>query len=185
MGKHYIRFDEIEDVLTSIDLLTHIAPLLKSSPSQWKWMIIGAQNGLQSAMVSVLGGTSGINVLNEKSRQSVLAWHEKRNGSAPYPKERLAEFAVLLERCREAGFLDLKEVEAKDLLKLHNELRNTFSHFAPMSWSIEKAGLPRIVNTALNCVEILMLEDEVRRKMSGNRISRLERGLKKVRVSLK
>lgn len=185
MGKHYIRFDEIEDVLTSIDLLAHIVPLVKSSPSQWKWIIIGAQNGLQSAMVSVLGGTSGIDVLSEKSRQRVLVWHEKRNRNVPYPNERLAEFAVLLERCRNAGFLDLKEVEAKDLWRLHNELRNNFSHFVPMSWSIEKAGLPRIVNTALNCVEILMSKDEVRRKMSGNRIRRLERGLERARVSLK
>ncbi len=185
MGKHYIRFDEIEDVLTSIDLLAHVAPLVKSSPSQWKWIIIGAQNGLQSAMVSVLGGTSGINVLNEKSRRLVLAWHEKRNGNDPYPSERLAEFDVLLERCRKAGFLDLREVEAKDLFRLHRELRNTFAHFAPMSWSIEKAGLPRIVSTALNCVEVLMSKDEVRRKMSGNRIRRLARGIERTRVSLK
>jgi hypothetical protein len=183
MGKQYIRFDEIEDVLTSVDLLALVTPLVKSSPSQWKWIIIGAQNGLQGAMVSVLGGTSSVDVLDKKSRRLVLAWHENREG--PYPKERLAEFDVLLKRCHEAGLLKLKEAEEKDLLRLHNEFRNTFSHFMPMSWSIEKAGLPRIVCTALDCIEKLMSSDKVRYKMSGNRTRRLFRGIEAARGSFR
>ncbi|MGT2439607.1 hypothetical protein ACU4GH_31775 [Bradyrhizobium betae] len=65
MGKHYIRFDEIEDVLTSIDLIALMAPLAKANPSYWKWLIIGAQNGLQGAMVCFLTGTNGIGVLDK------------------------------------------------------------------------------------------------------------------------
>jgi hypothetical protein len=64
MGKQYIRFDEIEDVLTSVELIALTAPLLKASPSYWKWIIVGAQNGLQGAMVCFLAGTNGIGVLD-------------------------------------------------------------------------------------------------------------------------
>jgi hypothetical protein len=71
MGKHYIRFDEIEDVLTSVDLLGLIVPLAKKNPSHWKWIIIGAQNGLQGAMVCLLTGTAGLDVLDKKSAKKV------------------------------------------------------------------------------------------------------------------
>jgi hypothetical protein len=44
MGKQFVRFDEIEDVLSSVKLIALTAPLAKASPSYWKWIIVGAQN---------------------------------------------------------------------------------------------------------------------------------------------
>jgi hypothetical protein len=40
---------------------------------------------------------------------------------------------------------------------LNDEFRNRFSHFTPTGWSIEEAGLPRIVLTAIDAAEHLML----------------------------
>jgi hypothetical protein len=39
---------------------------------------------------------------------------------------------------------------------LHEQLRNNFAHFTPKGWSIEKAGLPRMIGAALDAAEVLM-----------------------------
>jgi hypothetical protein len=33
----FVRFDEIEDVRVSLDLVALLAPLLDRNPSYWKW----------------------------------------------------------------------------------------------------------------------------------------------------
>lgn len=185
MGKRYVTFDEIEDVLASVELIAQIAPLLGKSASYWKWVIVGAQNGLQGAMICVLAGTSGIEVLTAKSAKAVLGWHENSNG--PYPSERVAEFDVLLNKCLNylpEPLLKLRPKDEIDVRRLHSEFRNTFAHFRPMSWSIEKAGLPRITKVALNCIEVLMSHERISYKLSGNRGRRLERAIRKVRASI-
>src|SRR3981189_2878626 len=84
MGRQYIRFDEIEDVISSVELLALVSPLLRKQPSYWKWAIISVHNGMQGAMVCVLGSTSGVGVLSKKSAKAVFAWHEAGGaGSVP------------------------------------------------------------------------------------------------------
>jgi len=185
MGKQFIRFDEIEDVLTSVELIALTAPLAKASPSYCKLIIVGAQNGLQGAMVCLLSGTNGIGVLDKTSAKKVLAWHQDQQG--PYPEERLAEFGELLKRCRNrptGKSLLLTEPEMRDIEKLHGALRNNFAHFRPKGWSIERAGLPRIVGVALNVIEQIMFGDELSYKLSGNRTRRLRKGLGVARKAL-
>jgi len=123
MGTQFIRFDEFEDVITSVELIALTSPLAKSSPSYWKWIIVGAQNGRQGAMVCLLSGTNGLGVLDKKSAKKVLAWHQDQQG--PCPEERLAEFAVLLDRCRNrptGKSLLLTESAMRDIEKLHGAL---------------------------------------------------------------
>lgn len=185
MGKHYIRFDEIEDVLTSVDLIALTAPLARANPSYWKWIIVGAQNGFQGAMVCLLSGTNGIGVLDKKSAKKVLAWHENERG--PYPAERLADFEELLGRCTNRPIgksLTLTESELQDIKKLHGVLRNNFAHFRPQGWSIERAGLPRIVSVALGGIEQMMFRDELSYKLSGNRKRRLRKGINLARQAM-
>ena len=50
LSDDYIHFDEIEDVLASLDLAALVAPLIREKPWYWKWMIIGAHNALQGAV---------------------------------------------------------------------------------------------------------------------------------------
>jgi hypothetical protein len=50
----YIRFDEIEDVVVSVELVAYLAPILDAHPSYWKWIIVAAHSALQGAMVCVL-----------------------------------------------------------------------------------------------------------------------------------
>ena len=66
----YIRFDEIEDVVVSAELVAHLAPLLDAHPSYWKWVIVAAHNG---AMVCALADSTGTSALDESAKK-VLDW---------------------------------------------------------------------------------------------------------------
>src|SRR5215510_3143470 len=70
----YIRFDEIEDVVVSAELVAHLAPLLDTHPSYWKWVIVAAHNAMQGAMVCALTDSTGTSVLDESAKK-VLDWH--------------------------------------------------------------------------------------------------------------
>jgi hypothetical protein len=157
----FVKFDEIEDVIVSLELVALTAPLVINQPSYWKWMIVGAQSALQGAMVCALRrkATTNISVLSDRSAREWLEWYEQSrdNPEAPQPGEqKLASFGVLLKRCLSTLALKLTEQQHADINRLHCHFRNNFAHFAPQGWIIERVGLPRIVGAALHAVEDLM-----------------------------
>ena len=68
-SRDYIRFDEIEDVVVSAELVAHLAPLLDAHPSYWKWIIVAAHNAMQGAMVCALTDSTGTSVLDESAKR--------------------------------------------------------------------------------------------------------------------
>jgi hypothetical protein len=182
MPSKYVRFDEVEDVLSSLGLLALCAPLVREEPSYWKWAIISAHAALQGAMVCALHDR--ISVLDDKSTRAMREWFDKRTEKAP--NERLAHFNTLLRRCCESKGqpLALSQAQLKDIKLLHDHFRNSFAHFVPQSWSIEKAGLPRIVGAAVDATERLMAYPNVVHKLSGNKKRRLESYLGTIRTQL-
>jgi hypothetical protein len=147
----YLRFDERTNVLSSLELLKLVLSLVRGNPLLWKWAIIGAHDALQGALVCAYQDTSRTSVTAEEAQKKVLAWHEVR-GCGEYPKERLAEFGTLLDRCLSARVLEVPQEKVEDIRRLHNEFRNPLAHFLPMGWAIETAGLPRIITAAVDAV---------------------------------
>lgn len=187
MAREYIRFDEIEDVLSSLDLLALAAPFVTKQPSYWKWTIVSAHDAFQGAMVCVLGGTSGIPVLEKAVAKKMWAWLETGDGEPP--NERLTDFKTLLGRVQRGEFTDghplrLSAHQLKDVRKLHTHFRNSFMHFVPQGWSIERAGLPRIILTAVDGVEFLLTHDRVSYKLSGNKKRRIGANIARAREVL-
>jgi hypothetical protein len=136
----YVRFDERKDVLASMDLLELISPQLEANPSLWKWAIISAQSALQGAMVCALADSAGTSVLTKKSGSKLLAWLQAEDDKrGDPPKERLAEFNVLLEQYLSAGLV-LTQQQEKEVRRLHEYFRNTFSHFIPMGSGYREVG---------------------------------------------
>jgi hypothetical protein len=174
----YVQFDEIENVLASLDLIATLAPLVKKRRhrSQWKWLIIGAHDALQGALVCAIADSTRTNVLSEKSARKMLEWLEDR--SKDYPGEFLANFGSLMKRAA----IEISTMDAKDLKKLHF-LRNELSHFTPKGWSIELAGLPRLIDVALKLVERLMQSERVNLHMSGNRKRRVSENARITRAA--
>jgi hypothetical protein len=187
MTKKFVQFDEIEDVLSSLDLLALVLPLVRTQPSYWKWTIVAAHAGLQGAMVCALRDTSGVSILEKQCAREMLNWFDTRHGERP--EEKLADFATLLTRCRKASWMEgqplkICNAQINDIRRLHRDFRNNFAHFIPKGWSIEKAGVPRIIKAAVDATEILMGHSRVIYKLSGNRKRRLAHRLKTIRVGL-
>ena len=175
----YIRFDEIEDVVVSAELVAHLAPLLDAHPSYWKWVIVAAHNAMQGAMVCALADSTGTSVLDESAKK-VLDWLNA-GMSGDSPDENLASFRRLLNRCTSGPepLLRLTPQQCQDITQLHDDLRNKFTHFLPhLSWSIPKADLSRIITTAMGAVESLMSRFPMETRVHGERQSeRLNRAL--------
>jgi hypothetical protein len=185
-----IHFDEREDVIASLDLLGLLVSKVDKNPRYWKWVIIAAQSALQGSLVCTLSGTAGIGALRKDLQAKWLDWFDHRSG--PTPCTRLESFKTLLEwACNpkrmvnsEAAPLKLSASQTRDLHKLHDHLRNQFTHFTPMGWTIVTADLPRIVLTSVEIAENVMLNHfHVRMHLSGNQIRRIERAATAVRVA--
>jgi hypothetical protein len=184
MVDDYVRFDEYEDALVSLELIAHVAPLVREKPQHWKWMIVGAHSALQGAMVCALADSTGTSILTEKSATEMLRWLDADPATrGQCPKERLADFGELLKRCiARSGLLELTPEQRKDIGRLHDHFRNNLVHFTPKGWSIEKAGLPRIVGATIDAAEVLMRH--VIGRMAEDQQQRLTDALATVRSHL-
>src|SRR6476469_8093471 len=70
----YVRFDQYENTLVSLELVAHFASLVREKPQLWKWMIVGAHDALQDAMVCAYADSTGTSILTKKSGTRMLDW---------------------------------------------------------------------------------------------------------------
>jgi hypothetical protein len=188
-GDDYVGFDQYEDVLASLEMVALLAPQVRVRPQYWKWIIVCAHSALQGAMVCAYADTSGTSILTDKSAKEMMEWLNADLATrGPYPEERLAPFGALLERCITGNPifepLVLTPQQHKDIKRLHEELRNSFAHFTPKGWSIEKVGLPRIIGAAINATEMLMRRYYVIGHLDEDQQQRLTKALATVRAHL-
>jgi hypothetical protein len=187
LPRHLRVQDEFEDALLSVELVARLLPETEQEPLLWKWVILAIHNSLQGAMVCALSGTDGTGALSTKSQSKVLEWMEMQKG--PHPEPQMALFGTLLdrasdpERVRDGPALTPTDDEVRDLERLH-KLRRNFAHFTPKGWSIESAGLPRIVLVAVDAIERLMLQNDRVLAHLGERRERLARSVESIRASL-
>ena len=183
MAKQFIRFDEIEDVLSSLDLLSLVVALVNKEPSYWKWVIIAAHASLQGAMICALRDSSGVSIFEREFAREMLKWFNspiEERLIEERPQERLADFNTLVTRCRKARCMEghplkIGEAQARDIKFLHKEFRNEFAHFV----------LPRMMRAAVDATEMLLAHPRIARKLSGNKKRRLTHRLKATRAALK
>jgi hypothetical protein len=172
----YVRFDEFEDVLASVELVALLAPFVREDPQYWKWIIVGAHSALQGAMVCAYVDSSGTSILKKQKK-----CRGKKPKRPKTPHEELADFEDLLKRCVRGSHtcepLVLTNRQRRDIGRLHREFRNNFIHFMPQGWSIEKAVLPRIIAATLDAAEALMRRDYVTRLLDVDRQQRLQERL--------
>jgi hypothetical protein len=182
MAGEWLRVDEYTDVLSSTDILALVGPRLRKSPSDWKWMILAAHNGVQGALVCAIQDSSSTNILSKQSAIEMLNWLETLQGDRP--TEHLAEFSILVKRFRKKYPTALTAEQHRKIFKLHREFRNKFAHFTPTHWSIEISMLPVLLESAIDLIESAMQQDQVTMKTNGNFKSRLKRNLVAARAAL-
>jgi hypothetical protein len=182
MAGEWLRIDEHTDVLSSTDLLALMGPRLKKSPSDWKWMILAAHNGVQGALVCAIQDSSSTNILNKQSAIEMLSWLDTLEGDRP--KEHLADFSMLVKKFRKKYPAVLTPEQHRKILKLHREFRNKFAHFTPTHWSIEISMLPVLLESAIDLIEAAMQQHQVTLKTNGNYKRRLSGNLTAARAAL-
>jgi hypothetical protein len=98
--------------------------------------------------------------------REVFEWHEKdrRGEKVAFPKVHVADLKTLIKRAKDQSYMSafggmpvvICPKAERDLQRLI-DLRNQFTHYLPMGWSIEMEGLPRIVGRAVHlCRELLV-----------------------------
>ena len=159
----YVRIDECQDVLASLEQCAFSLAQARRSEHAWKWVILSLHSALQGAMVCHLSGPEGLGAVDKHSAAKWREWNEKyiQNGSedAYYSdRERLADAKELFKRllCSKAriedecgGVVSITEQQRRSFERLH-ELRNEFSHFSPKGLSIGLCGYKHVVNDVLN-----------------------------------
>lgn len=182
----YIRFDQFEDVVASVELVARLASVADDSSSRCKWMVVATHSALQGAMVCALFDRA--DYLESVSKKT--AQRAAKLGVPPesLAEDHLVEFAVLLERCVAGNkFCDplvLTPQARETILMLHKEFRNNFLHFAPFGWSILKMMLPPMVCTALDTVETLMRRAQAINRLTEAQQDRLATALRTARDAL-
>jgi hypothetical protein len=179
----WITFNERDDVITSTDLLALVAPTLKTSPKNWKWVILAAHSGMQGALVCAIQDSTRTNILEKRSAAATLAWLD--NPTGVHPSQYLDRYPALIKKYRKKyPDCSITLQQHKDLKKLHTEFRNQFTHFAPMQWSIEVVGLPRIAKAALDLIEDAVQKHQVEIHLTCNMKKHLAENLKVIREAL-
>src|SRR5262245_17333004 len=185
----YVRFNVYEDVVTSLELVAHLAPFLSKQSQHWKWMIVGAHSALQGAMVCGLFDRNA--VLKKRNRKNKKAAQQAAALGVPqaWVEGRLEDFLVLFRRCIKGNSfceaLALKPKQRDAIRKLHREYRNNFAHFVPhQGWSLLKVELPPMIGAALAATEMLMHRDYVVGQMDDDQQRRLTEALATARKHL-
>ena len=132
--------------------------LIPERPQEWKWAILACHSALQGIFICALSGTDGIGCLDNRSITRVHEWLEesRTDAEAKPPRERVADLPSLLDRTHDVNFMSWyggapvpNDADADRDIRSLNDIRNQFTHFPPMSWSIEVTGLPRLINVSM------------------------------------
>jgi hypothetical protein len=152
----YLRTNEHEEAVRSLEFAQTQARLILSDPYHWKWVLISLHNAVQGLMVLALWNGNGLLSLRDKDAEK---WLEAYRNDAPYPSSKLDNFMNLYKKTKDKSNFATMGSEAfradsshNTSMKRLNDFRNDFIHFTPKGWSLELAGLPRVCIDALDIV---------------------------------
>ena len=184
----YLRTDEQEEAVRSLEWAELQARTLASNAYAWKWVLIALQNAVQGFRVLALWNGNGLLALRPKVAKKWIEAYEK---GGPYPVEKLDEFLNLYMKVKDpenfhtVGAGPFAPGGSHDLsMSQLNEFRNTFTHFTPMGWSLELAGLPRICLDTLEVMNFLGLQTTAVLWYKPTRRTRAERAVRRMTKTL-
>jgi hypothetical protein len=155
MPQNWLRTDEKENAVDSLEMTAQLLTLLKSTNNSrlWKWISISLFNALYGFCICAIQGTNSDRVKEVDKKTGLL-------------KNKLISFSEVLKRTQEDRWmqqfthsrtLSLTDNQKKSIGKLRKDIRNNFEHFIPKGWSIELSGMPKIVLDVVEVIEFLAL----------------------------
>ena len=184
----YLRTDEQEEAVRSLEWAELQARTLAADAYAWKWVLIALHNAVQGFMVLALWNGNGLLALRPKVAKK---WMEAYESGGQFPAEKLDEFLNLylkvkdLENFHTVGAGPFVPTGTHDeSMNYLNEFRNMFTHFTPKGWSLELAGLPQICLDALEVMNFLGLQSTAVLWYKPARRARADRALKRMTKTL-
>jgi hypothetical protein len=172
---------------------TEVEAAVSGIADRWWFAITDTHLALTSALVETLGGSMGIGAMAPKQRALRLAYltqHRHSSKEKAPADERIARFDELLERALDpanvgdmGGTLALSKAEKADVLKL-NDFRNDVIHIKQLHWSLEVAGLPRIVGAAAEAMRQLFQMSPLRAHLAEEEVERAENAIDRILASV-
>ena len=152
--ENWISTDEAEDVAASLRQALRAYGSTNEDPQSWKWVALAMHSAVQGACVCHLVTTaSPVGAVTKRNASEWLAYFEesRTNREAIAPRTHLLSLPALLKAVRKpqsagdnsnASGVAISDDELRWLCRFHDDVRNQFTHFAPMSWSLEVSGIP-------------------------------------------
>lgn len=172
MNPDYARTSPMQLCLLYLEQAALEAARALKDPQRWFFAAPEMHRALNCALVAALSGPESIGAYPVKARQEWIAHFRKENWpDLPRPREgRVEAFTDLLRRAQdpsdfwmEGRPIKLTDAQRADLAAL-TKLRNDMEHVKPRGWSIEVAGLPRMLTAAAEAINQLLQE---RRCLTG------------------
>lgn len=169
---NFVRTDECQDVLASLEQCAFSLAQAHRSEWAWKWVILSLHSALQGAMVCHLSGPEQLGALKRGDAKRWREWNDNsirggdEDAADPPPAPHIADARTLFKRLRCStarledgcgGVVSISEQQGESFRRLH-ELRNEFSHFRPKGWSIGLRGAKQPIDDMLN-VMCLIADD--------------------------
>ena len=153
----FVRTDERQDVLGSVEQCAWSLAQVSRSERAWKWVILSLHSALQGAMVCHLSGTAQHGALTNKSQKLWLVWHYKRQRGEitpcdQPPEDRLAGSSKLFKRLESSQIGSEVTERQKKAFKWLHDCRNDFTHFSPKAWSIERGSIEQTIGDVLDVI---------------------------------
>lgn len=185
----YLRTDEREEAVRSLEWAEAQSRSIAEDPYQWKWVLVALHNAVQGFMVLSLWNGNGLLALRDKVAAKWLDAH--RNGGE-YPVEKLDEFLNLYKKVKDkdnfhfigAGPFIPGATHDDSFIRL-NSLRNEFTHFTPKGWSLELRGLPSICLDTIDLIEFFGWNSTAILWHKQTLVPRGKRALKKIRTTMR
>lgn len=144
----WIRTDAATDTVEGLRLLGDLLPRTSSDPYGWVWVIIVLHRTVQASLLDCLGTASVLDRIDDEAAEQM---YESIHGRAKPPPQRMVSPRRLYERARERNSWPPSPDIDRDL-QLLSELRDSLLHPLASLHSIQVAGLPRMVGSALGAV---------------------------------
>ena len=183
---------QILAILTVQRIASYIGALNRE-PGIWWFAIQDFDLALYSQLIAFLSGTTQLGAVKIGHQTKMLDYLNDNAQNRSYPTDKngnalkceIAPFSELLVRSTDPKFgfinnaqshLILSDDQRRDILKLH-EFRNDLAHVQPVSWYVEKSGLPRMTEACTFAIEHLFKHCTARIHLSQQQIDTNEKNL--------
>ena len=116
----YLRTDEQEEAVRSLEWAALQAQSLLDDHCNWKWVLISLHNATQGFMVLALWKGNGLLTLNAKTAKQWLQAHAEK---IPYPEDKLDNFLNLYDKIKDKKNLERVPVRLQDIRHVESNWR--------------------------------------------------------------